>query len=76
MHPPLYRPHPKCQHLVEALVACHEENPYSKFFGKCSNVKAAMDVCFKEEKEERRRANAEKAKAWNDAWRKLQAKSE
>lgn len=71
MHPPLHRPHPKCEQLVQALIACHDEHPYAKFWGRCNEAKAAMDWCFKEEKEERRRANFVKAKRFNDSWAKL-----
>mmetsp|Transcript_3861 Transcript_3861/g.5386 ORF Transcript_3861/g.5386 Transcript_3861/m.5386 type:complete len:84 (-) Transcript_3861:70-321(-) len=61
MHPPLDRPHPKCEHLAKALIQCHEDNQISKFFGACNDVKVLMDKCFKEEKEEKRRANFEEA---------------
>lgn len=66
MHPPLFRPHPKCSHLVDKLVACHEESSIGKFFGACNDYKAMMDKCFKEEKEEMRRANFLKAKEFDD----------
>ena len=106
MHPPLYRPHPKCAavrtrvsararapapravahhhpsrarrnpparaQLVDLLVKCHDENPYGKFWGACNDQKAAMDWCFKEEKEEKRRANFEKTRSFNEEWRKKQ----
>ena len=55
MHPPLYRPHPKCAALVDALVECHDANVYGKFWGACNDQKAAMDACFKAEKDEKRR---------------------
>lgn len=29
------------------LMACHEENPYGKFFGACNDLKLALDSCFK-----------------------------
>mmetsp|Transcript_30415 Transcript_30415/g.40157 ORF Transcript_30415/g.40157 Transcript_30415/m.40157 type:complete len:80 (+) Transcript_30415:18-257(+) len=64
MHPPLFKPHPKCQEAVEALLKCHEENPVMKFFGECNDAKAILDKCFREEKEERRRANKQKADAF------------
>lgn len=28
-------------------MACHEENPYAKFFGACNDLKLALDQCFK-----------------------------
>ena len=27
-------------------MACHEENPYGKFFGACNDLKMALDKCF------------------------------
>ena len=61
MHPPLFKPHPKCEDVVQRLLACHEEKPYGKFFGACNEPKLALDMCFREEKEERRRANYDKS---------------
>ena len=63
MHPPLGKPHPMCEHVVKALVECHEQNPYGKFIGSCNDAKAALDACFRAEKEARRRANFEKSQA-------------
>lgn len=31
---------------VKVLMACHEENPYGKFFGACNDLKVALDSCF------------------------------
>jgi COX assembly protein 2 len=55
MHPPLFKPHPKCEDLMKMLVQCHDENPALKFFGACNSFKAEMDACFRAEKEERRK---------------------
>ena len=63
MHPPLDRPHPHCQHVIDALTTCHAENGVRKFFGACNAQKAALDACFKAEKESMRAANARAAKA-------------
>lgn len=65
MHPPLYRPHPKCEEFVNALVNCHANFPFSKFMGYCNDDKAAMDICFREEKEETRHANMMKARSFD-----------
>ncbi|CAM9277129.1 unnamed protein product [Choristocarpus tenellus] len=65
MHPPLRKPHPRCQSVIDTLVTCHEENPYGKFWGSCNDAKVALDKCFYDEKEERRRANREKALAFD-----------
>mmetsp|Transcript_18202 Transcript_18202/g.72840 ORF Transcript_18202/g.72840 Transcript_18202/m.72840 type:complete len:86 (-) Transcript_18202:126-383(-) len=62
MHPPLDRPHPMCDAVVRALKRCHTDHPNSKFWGACNDAKAALDLCLKEEKEERRQANLDKAR--------------
>ena len=67
MPPPLYRPHPKCAALVDALVECHDANVYGKFWGACNDQKAAMDACFKAEKDEKRRENLRRARAFDAA---------
>lgn len=51
MHPPLHRPHPECQEVVELLVKCHENMKLMKFFGACNDIKAELDLCFKKEKD-------------------------
>jgi COX assembly protein 2 len=66
MHPPLLRPHPLCQQVVDDMLACHENNPFAKWVGACNDAKAALDVCFKQEKEVKRKANADKARAERD----------
>ena len=35
---------------MNLLVACHDENKITKFFGACNHVKAELDKCFKMEK--------------------------
>jgi COX assembly protein 2 len=60
MHPPLHKPHPHCQAVVDALTACHVDHEYAKFWGKCNKQKAELDACFRAEKELRRKANMEK----------------
>ena len=69
MHPPLFKPHPLCGECVQDLVKCHEENPITKFFGACNDVKTAMDKCFRDEKIARRTANLEKARKDNAEWK-------
>lgn len=76
MHPSLYKPHPKCEHLIQALVACHEQYPMMKFFGQCNEFKAAMDTCFREEKVERRRLNLAKAREAEQRWKDRQIQRE
>ncbi|KAF4322589.1 hypothetical protein BBO99_00003792 [Phytophthora kernoviae] len=67
MHTPLDRPHPDCQAEIQALLECHNENPYAKFLGVCGDVKTALDKCFKAEKIKIRSANFARAKA-SDAY--------
>ncbi|TDH66664.1 uncharacterized protein CCR75_005189 [Bremia lactucae] len=67
MHAPLDRPHPDCQAEIKALLDCHENNPYAKFFGACSDAKTALDKCFKAEKVRIRSENFKRAKA-SDAY--------
>lgn len=48
---------------IEALVQCHEDHTFSKFFGACNQQKWALDRCFREEKSINRKKNFEKARA-------------
>ena len=51
MHPPLDRPHPRCQDAINNLRDCHANA--SKFqFWACNEVKTELDRCFRKEKEE------------------------
>ena len=75
MHPPLFKPHPRCEEVVQALVACHEKHPVAKFFGECNEFKVALDRCFVEEKEERRRANMRAARAERERYEELRKQS-
>ncbi|KAA0149100.1 hypothetical protein FNF27_04538 [Cafeteria roenbergensis] len=60
MHPPLFSDHPLCHPEVRALVACHNDFPAGKFFGKCNAAKAELDHCFRMEKRMRRATNADR----------------
>lgn len=51
MHPPLDRPHPRCQAEICGLRDCHATGNKLKFWA-CNEIKAQLDKCFKEEKEE------------------------
>eukprot|EP00286_Rhodomonas_abbreviata_P013601 CAMPEP_0181326354 /NCGR_PEP_ID=MMETSP1101-20121128/21447_1 /TAXON_ID=46948 /ORGANISM="Rhodomonas abbreviata, Strain Caron Lab Isolate" /LENGTH=78 /DNA_ID=CAMNT_0023434789 /DNA_START=74 /DNA_END=306 /DNA_ORIENTATION=- len=57
MHPPLFREHPDCEQVIQDLVSCHEQNPIAKFLGTCNDAKAALDLCFRKEKNSKRKAN-------------------
>jgi COX assembly protein 2 len=48
---------------IEALVACHAENPLAKFWGVCNGQKWALDRCFREEKAIKAAANRAAARA-------------
>lgn len=50
MHPPLDRPHPDCQEEIRALKDCHADG-WKKYFGRCNDLKLALDRCLKREKE-------------------------
>lgn len=50
MHPPLDRPHPDCQDVINDLRQCHATTSKLKFWG-CNDVKFALDKCLREEKE-------------------------
>ena len=50
MHPPLDRPHPDCQGVIDALKQCHAQNS-KLLFWKCNTAKYELDECFKAEKE-------------------------
>ena len=76
MHPPLDRPHPSCEEMVQALKNCHSDNVYAKFWGACNEPKALMDKCFREEKERARSANLVKARAFDRKFEAYLAKSE
>ena len=50
MHPPLDRPHPDCQDVIESLRACHANHAFKKYLGACNTIKAALDECLRLEK--------------------------
>ncbi len=68
MHPPLDRPHPECGECIIALKKCHADNQYAKFWGACNDAKAELDWCFRQEKENKRKLNFDKAQAFDRAF--------
>ena len=69
MHPPLDRPHPRCQEEINDLRECHATRNNFKFWA-CNEVKAKLDKCFKEEKDEmlqKMNANLEEKKEEEEA---------
>ena len=76
MHPPLKREHPECEDVVRALMICHRDKPYMKFIGGCNSEKAALDMCFRKEKENTRSGNMRKARDWQKKYADAKAKQE
>ncbi|KAJ1429294.1 hypothetical protein B484DRAFT_449486 [Ochromonadaceae sp. CCMP2298] len=76
MHPPLFKDHPDCQETVKDLVKCHEEHQYGKFWGACNDFKASLDLCFRAEKEERRKNNFNKAREQQQKFDSYMAKDD
>eukprot|EP01032_Pedospumella_encystans_P010277 gene10277-12029_t len=68
MHPPLFKDHPDCKHVVDDLVRCHQEKSIAKFFGACNEQKFALDRCFKDEKNVKRAENLAKARDFDKKW--------
>eukprot|EP01036_Dinobryon_divergens_P028625 gene28625-37604_t len=58
MHPPLFKPHPKCEKVK------------AKYFGACNEFKTALDTCFRAEKEERRQLNLQRAREFEQDFKK------
>ncbi|BBN13427.1 hypothetical protein Mp_6g03370 [Marchantia polymorpha subsp. ruderalis] len=74
MHPPLtLHKHPDCQEIITQFKQCHDDHPYTKFFGVCTDLKIQLDKCFKAEKEVKRKANFEASKQFKE---KLRASKE
>ncbi|RHY36919.1 hypothetical protein DYB28_008538 [Aphanomyces astaci] len=57
--------------LVDELRLCHAEHPYTKFVGSCNDIKAALNECFAKENAFRRKANMDKARAFNKEWKEF-----
>jgi COX assembly mitochondrial protein 2 len=51
MHPPLDRPHPDCQDVIQELRDCHANSSWKKYLGECNDVKYRLDRCLKAEKQ-------------------------
>nr|GEY27099.1 COX assembly mitochondrial protein 2 homolog [Tanacetum cinerariifolium] len=63
MHPPLtLHRHPMCAEIIELFQKCHNDHPYGKFFGECTDLKIKLDKCFRQEKAVKRKANFEESK--------------
>ncbi|GMI20099.1 hypothetical protein TeGR_g8990 [Tetraparma gracilis] len=73
MHPPMQRDHPDCQHVIHALTSCHSLHPYAKFRGACNDEKLDLDLCFRAEKDRRRRSNLERARESDRRWEEARA---
>ena len=74
MHPPLLRPHPQCQNVIDAFQRCAAEQTFfQRMLGSCNDAKIALDQCFRAEKEFTRKQNLAKARRLNEKWRKKKA---
>eukprot|EP00884_Botryococcus_braunii_P011801 jgi/Botrbrau1/20621/Bobra.113_1s0046.1 len=74
MHPPLHlHKHPHCREEILAIVTCHKDHPYAKFWGACNEQKWALDRCFREEKAIKRSINLEKAKVDQERYKAKRA---
>jgi len=63
MHPDL-SPHlhtPECNKLIESLKACHAENIFGKFIGRCNEIDSELWKCLKREREQNSANNRLKA---------------
>jgi COX assembly protein 2 len=58
------------------LIQCHEDHKIGKWFGACNDAKYEMDKCFREEKEQKRKANMEKARAFDQKFEEFMKKKE
>ena len=47
---------------IQALITCHADHPWAKFWGACNEQKWALDRCFRAEKAIKRKKNLEKAR--------------
>ncbi|XP_028406182.1 COX assembly mitochondrial protein 2 homolog [Dendronephthya gigantea] len=62
--------HEECLEVIDMLKACHEEHSVGKFFGMCNELKLQLRKCLINEREKKRRANAEKALQTKELWEK------
>lgn len=65
MHPDLSPSNhsPECNLLIDALKNCHQQHKFRKFVGFCNEANDAMLKCLKQEREQRRKQNADKSLA-------------
>uniref|UniRef100_A0A131XCY8 COX assembly mitochondrial protein n=1 Tax=Hyalomma excavatum TaxID=257692 RepID=A0A131XCY8_9ACAR len=53
----------ECNSVITLMKKCYEENKWSKFFGACNDIEAAMRSCLKKERLEKRAKNYENSQA-------------
>ncbi|CAL5329857.1 unnamed protein product [Camellia sinensis] len=51
-----------CRTIIEQFQKCHLDHPIGKFFGECTDLKIKLDLCFRQEKALKRKANFEESK--------------
>ena len=67
----------ECNDLIKALVRCHEEKKYGRFFFGCNAEDTAMSRCLKQELENRRRENNKRAKEDRELrWKRMEEQKE
>ena len=75
MHSPLSKhKHPNCIEQIDALNACHRDNPWLKFIGVCNVPAAEVTRCFKAERSETRSKNLAQAREKNQIIDKIVGK--
>ena len=62
--------HEECLEIIDMLKTCHEQHSVGKFFGMCNDLKLQLRKCLMNEREKKRRANAEKAQHTKQLWDK------
>ncbi|PSN55342.1 COX assembly mitochondrial protein 2 [Blattella germanica] len=52
----------ECNKLITLLKECHKEHPVGRFLGFCNDADRLLVRCLRKEREQKRKANQEKAK--------------
>ncbi len=72
MHPPVktLAQSEECREVIEALLKCHKEKSFGKYFGHCNQLRRELDKCLQRDYTKRRQNN------WEDSLkRKERARS-
>ena len=73
MHPPLhsYQHSEECRAVIQALVRCHADHPWRKFFGACNDLKRELNRCLQRDYIARRQSNFEESQRRKEVARQL-----